>query len=266
MPYITGSRLKVKRAGRHLNELERKVGAFLRRHPDRFSSKLDKDDLRYVIYDLPPVPAPPNTFGPIVGDIVHNLRSALDHIAWNLALRNLEGTDTTPYDRTAFPILDNIRPQSIDWFYRCVQDVLPDAIPIIEELQPDHGSDTVQIHPLVILNGLWNGDKHRVNTTIPARQYIPEFTGPDTGYRLTCFDDGTRQMRVPIWSDPKKNLEPHIRSKVLFEIPDTALRVDLVVLRMICEFVRDVVLPPFAGFLPESTGIVERQYGRELRH
>lgn len=264
MPYITGARLKVKRARKHLNELNRKVGAFLDRHPDRFSRQLDPNDFRYFIYKIPPNPAPPGTFGPVFGDVVANLRSALDHIAWNLALLNLEreGADREPYWATAFPLILNTTSGSIDRFYRLLEDVLPDAVPDIIDLQPchrDHPANT----ELAILDALWNADKHRVNVTIPARQFVPIFSG--TGGRVDTLYDGTRLMRVTLASKPEENLEPYIATEVLFEIPKTTTRIGLNHLELIYKAVSEDVLPRFTRFLPESTGITERQYGTRKR-
>jgi hypothetical protein len=256
MAYITGSRLKVERAGKHLNELERKVRSFLDRHPDRFTRQLDPNDFNYVIYEIPPNPPPPPTLAPVLGDFVHNLRSALDHSAWNLALLNLQGTDREPYEFTAFPILRNASDGSVHRFYELVQDVLPAAIPDIEALQPDHQGNAAN-HELVILDALWNADKHRVNIPIPGRQTIREYTGP--GGWLRNLGDGTRLMRVAVNSEPELHLEPYITSEVMFEIPKTGERVSLGVLRDIYDFVRSGVLPRFSGFLPESTGLVERR-------
>jgi hypothetical protein len=66
-------------------------------------------------------------------------------------------------------------------------------------------------------------------------------------------------VRVPVDSDPKHNLEPHITSEVMFEIPRTNDRVSLGVLRRIYEMVSSDVIPRFARFLPESTGLVDRK-------
>ena len=260
--YITGSRLKVKRAGKHLNELERKVQAFLDRHPDEFTRQLDPDDLDYLIYEIPPNPAPPSTFGPVFGDVVHNLRSALDHIAWNLALLNLQGSSQEPYKFTAFPIILDTTTDSVRRFCRLCQHVLPAAIPYIVDLQPYHRGKPTS-HELAILDALWNADKHRVNITIPGRQYVPEFRGP--GGWVKTLDDGTRLMRVTVASNPEQNLEPHIRSKVLFEIPNTGERVDLGLLGDIYEMVNSDVIPRFTRFLPESAGIVDRQFESQKR-
>jgi hypothetical protein len=254
--YITGSRLKVKRASKHLNELERKTRAFLDRHPEQFTTHLDPQDLNYVFYDIAPGRPPPVTLGPVFGDVVHNLRATLDHIAWNLALRNLSGTGCQPFERTAFPLIRNFTEGSIHHFWELAADILPDAIPEITELQPAH-SGNPDNHPLAVLDKLWNADKHRVNVKIPSRQIIPIFTSP--GGQVKVLKDGTRRIRVPRWR--QKDFEPSLRSEILFEIPHTGERVNLVTLRLIYDFVRDEVFPRFSRFLPESTGLIERRQG-----
>jgi len=254
--YVTGSRLKVKRASKHLNELERKPRVFLDRHPERFTTHLDPQDFNYVIYYIAPNRPPPVTFGPVFGDVVHNLRSTLDHIAWNLALRNLADTDCEPSDDTAFPLIRNFTDGSVTYFWNSAVDILPDAIPDIADLQPAHARNPND-HPLAVLNRLWNADKHRFHVKIPSRQFIPMFTSP--GGTVERLKDGTRRIRVPKWR--KDDFEPNLRSEILFEIPLTGERVTLATLRLIHDFVRDEVVPRFSRFLPESTGLVERQQG-----
>lgn len=265
MAYITGSRLKVRRAGKHLHELERKADSFLKRNPDKFTKHLDPQDFNYLIYEIQPNPAPPATFGPVFGDVVHNLRSALDHIAWQLALLNLEGTEERPYWNTAFPILTDKSRSSARKFKRLTKDVLRDAIPVIKALQPYHRREAAGEHELAILDALWNADKHRANIAIPSRQYVPVFE-PDRG-GVECLPGGARRMRVPRWSKPEEKFEPYLRSEVMFEIPDpdSGPRVSLAVLRQVYEFVRDDVVPQFARFLPESTGLVERVWRSRQR-
>ena len=254
--FITGARLRVKRAHKHLNELERKAGAFLKRHPEDFTRRLNPQNLDYFIYDVAPNKPPPVTLGPVFGDVVHNLRSALDHIAWNLALKNLVGSGLEPYRDTAFPLIENFTIGSIDYFYRLVEDVLPDAISDIADFQPANRSDP-SAHPLAVLNRLWNADKHRYNIKIPSRQYIPEIGTP--GGRFEYLKDRTRRIYIP--RSHHKEFEDKLRSEILFEIPDTGERVGLVALRLIHDFVRDEVVPRFAIYLPESTGLVERRQG-----
>ena len=106
-------------------------------------------------------------------------------------------------------------------------------------------------------------ESHRVNVTIPARQFVPIFGG--SGGWVRTLDDGTRLMRVAIASEPESNLEPHIESEVLFEIPNTNTRISIGHLRLIYKVVNEDVIPRFSRFLPESMGIVERQYGTRKR-
>lgn len=52
----------------------------------------------FVLHGAPPVPA---SWGPLVGDIVHNLRSALDHMAWQLVIASGR---TPKRPNTSFPV------------------------------------------------------------------------------------------------------------------------------------------------------------------
>ena len=254
--YITGSRLRVKRAHKHLNELERKAQSFLARHPESFTRQLDPKHLDYFLYEIAPNRPPPVTLGPVFGDVVHNLRSVLDHVAWNLALRNLSGTGEQPYEFTSFPIMLNFTAGSIKNFWDSLSDVLPAAIPDILDLQPAQGSNPAD-EPLAVLNRMWNADKHRFNIKIPSRQYIPELRTP--GGQVGRLQDGTRRIRIP--RSMSEEFEDRLRSEILFEIPGTGDRLGLVALRVLHDFVRDEVVARFSRFLPESTGLIERQQG-----
>ena len=100
----------------------------------------------------------------IVGDILQNLRSALDHLAWQLALWHTNGNIKKPR-RVQFPIIDN--PQD---FPKARNDALAEIYPahqtIIERFQPYKGIDGVL---LGLLNGLCTVDKHRLVIPIMIR-------------------------------------------------------------------------------------------------
>ena len=255
MPYITGSRLKVERASKHLEELEREVRAFFDNNPYRPIRHVDPEDTRYFIYQFPPQPVPPLSLAVIVGDVVHNLRSSLDHIAWQLSLL----TTSEPYKNTAFPIFKDTKPTSVTNFKRMTKDVLPDAIRVIEALQPYHAGDTAEYTHLWILNSLWNTDKHRLLNAVPVRLTVPAFSGPDGSIRH--LPDGATLMRIPKSAEPEKNLEPEIRREILFEIPGPAGRVNLALLGQIHHVVANEVIPLFARFLLESGDRVDRRIG-----
>lgn len=263
---VTGARLKVKRAGKHIRELDRKVNAFVERHAKKSRSEDDPDDLNYVIYTLPPNPAPPLTFGPVFADIVNNLRSALEHIAWNLATLHLENTagrrkPRKPHPQwTSFPIIRSFSNWDVCDFWSRVYDMPPEAIPDIVEFQPAHSSNP-DAHYFAVLDDLWNRDKHRVHVPLPGRQYIPAIEGLGE-VRVEVLEDHSRRIRLPKWCDPKRTLEPKLRMDVMFEVPKTGDRFSLAEMRMVYDLFSQKVIPRFSRFLPELRGPIERLHGK----
>lgn len=83
-----GIRAKLDRAREHLNVLDDLIGAYFKTHPYRIvGEEARRDGYWYFAVYLEVTTYPPDEiWGPIIGDTVHNLRSALDHIAWRLAL------------------------------------------------------------------------------------------------------------------------------------------------------------------------------------
>ncbi len=118
---------------------------------------------------------PPPEFGVLVGDAVHNLRSALDHIVFGLAVAGGGKYPPEGKHRLQYPI---------ELKQRAFEDAEPDrlrnvsvpAVEWIESSQPYHhvyrpitvdpGSDLEvaappEHHPLALLRDLSNQDKHR---------------------------------------------------------------------------------------------------------
>ncbi len=103
---------------------------------------------------------PPLRFGIILGDCVHNLRSSLDVLMWQLVL--LRGG--TPSRRTQFPIF--VRRAS----YRTRAPAMIEGVHrrdrgALERLQPFYNSRgrlPAGAHPLAMLARLSNADKHRL--------------------------------------------------------------------------------------------------------
>lgn len=96
---LEGVRIKLDRAGVHLHEVNVHAGAFLTNSPFRVHRQvLEKGRKRvFSAYEVKPVPP---ELTAIAGDCLHNLRSALDHLANLLVLRN----NGIPNHRTEFPI------------------------------------------------------------------------------------------------------------------------------------------------------------------
>jgi hypothetical protein len=105
-------------------------------------------------------PEIPESWGLVIGEIVYNLRCALDHLWWALAVDHL-GREPTAKEASAvqFPILDRARPEEWD-DHRYLRHVAP---AVAKEARPLQGYDLGEDEEtlLGVLRSLSNTDKHR---------------------------------------------------------------------------------------------------------
>lgn len=170
---LDGARLKVRRAGKHFQELNAEVLRFVEAHPYGFVAEDDPET------GLPVVRVragrvdeqPPDRLGIIVGDIAHNLRSALDHVVCQLAILN-----KAPCDQTQFPICNTKAGFGFEAKKRL--DGLADRHrAMIRRVQPYHRRKGGVL--LAILRDLSNADKHRVvNPATQAVAFVPPTFDP----------------------------------------------------------------------------------------
>jgi hypothetical protein len=116
-------------------------------------------------------------WGVIVGEIIHDLRSALDHMVWELVAAN----GGTPDRCTSFPIcsvepVNGFRsfalanPQSKR--HGPLVGLTPDHVSFVESCQPYHGGNCKRLE---LINALWNTDKHRHLIAAPVLIGDPTF-------------------------------------------------------------------------------------------
>jgi len=98
MTAFRSSRLKIERANQHINELASIFGFFLQ--TDFYRLSIEKDPQGMDVLSLQPVTALPPQAPLAIGDAVHNLRSALDHAAYEI----VASSGATPSRDLAFPI------------------------------------------------------------------------------------------------------------------------------------------------------------------
>ncbi len=156
------AREKVLRAYKHLQVAERMIRRFVRNDCGT-SSKFNPKTGEYDV--IAKLPDPPPIIGMLIGDCVHNLRSALDHIVYALILTNPARRGEIPSSKAMFPIRDTREGYSHQINKMKRLDGVPDAVAaLIETLQPYHtrekGLDHT-LHPLSVLDKLDNIDKHR---------------------------------------------------------------------------------------------------------
>ncbi|HEY6731546.1 MAG TPA: hypothetical protein VI039_11025 [Solirubrobacterales bacterium] len=163
---LGGVYAKINRAEAHLNALDQKWREYLRAKPRpyEFPIHVDPHSGDHTIY-AEIVKPPPDTLSIIVGDVLHNLRSALDHMAWAF----VERAGGKPGNHTAFPICDTEK-QWLDQVVRRrrsrdrrspLEGIEPDT-PIwkfVKAIQPYEGA--VYADAMTTLRQLSNADKHR---------------------------------------------------------------------------------------------------------
>lgn len=149
-------------AAKHKEVLDRKGDAWQESHPYRMRGKLDREAREYV-GGLTVDPRPPPSLSLLLGDYVHNLRSALDHLVWQLVIANGQ----VPGQHNRFPIIT----AESEWGRRVarkngwLEGVEGEAVAVIQGLQPYAGEGPPGAHLLAGLNALDVSDKHHVIAT-----------------------------------------------------------------------------------------------------
>lgn len=128
-----------------------------------------------------------------VGDVVHNLCSALDHLAWAL----VESNGGSPSEDTDFPIiLERLTVKNQPLPLKLDGHIAPGALTEIERLQPYHAGhpNLAAMTPLGKLRELSNVDKHRYLRLMVATVGPGTWVNPNIGmfhwYLLNHLDDG----------------------------------------------------------------------------
>lgn len=148
--------VKLDRAKSHISETEASVRTFLNAKPYVISTKRDSQSHR-LIYYLSSVKEPPDILSAIIGDALQNLRSTLDHLAWQL----VEANGKRPTRDTSFPIFKDAVSYQNGRTVK-VSGMSVAAIQIVDGLKPYAGGNT----DLSRLHELNNIDKHRLLLTV----------------------------------------------------------------------------------------------------
>lgn len=132
---------------RHISEgTGHSLVGYVERNKDTFSK----------LYSRLAGPATPIRFAILCGEIVHQLRSSLDHLVWQLIL--LEGK--TPPPRAEYPIFKK-REEYVAGAPRKIKGMPDEVETLIEQKQPYHWPRP-EDHPLWRIHDLNRIDKHRL--------------------------------------------------------------------------------------------------------
>lgn len=186
--------LKVERARELSDQLNSEYTAAHRKHPMKIRQWTDPIS-RHLIFELEDFPTWPPRWSVIVGEIGHDLRSALDYLVFQLG--------TTPeLEKTAFPISGDedeyFQPKGrkqISYRDTCLAGVDSEWAAKIDDLQPFKSSGMPN-HALETLHRMSNRDKHRIRLRIFSLVELPfakinaERSDYVTGLKIWMTPDG----------------------------------------------------------------------------
>jgi hypothetical protein len=205
---------KVFRSIEHLKTLDQQITAFLDSEPYELVSTFDAQERTYT-YRVEKRRDIPLSIPILTGEVLGQLRSALDHLTWQLALLN----GPTPSESTEFPIfkdgLSYKRGRT-----RKIGSLGPSAQSIIDSLQPYLGA-TPEDDMLWVLHRLANDDKHRLPHLVavaPTGIATGDRRGRDMAIeiRVGPFDEQTIIGRVIFLNPAEKDME--VQTDIRFDI------------------------------------------------
>lgn len=171
---LAGVLEKFNRSKHQFDELLAEIDAFFNADPEPHFSLGEFDTNawewveRFQIREEPPL-----RFGVMFGDVLHNLRSSLDHLMWQVTL--LDGA--TPDDATQFPIASKSEAQFNGMAASRIPGLSPEHRALVKRVQPYHAGDEAARHPLSVLATLSNTDKHRIVN--PTYSFVASDHGAD---------------------------------------------------------------------------------------
>jgi hypothetical protein len=154
-------RLKVGHALDLRRHFESEAAAFLATNPLSIATQRDPDSnrLKYYVHSLQPVP---QILALLTGDILHNLRGALDHLAYQLFIIGTKGAQGVGA-HIYFPICKDLQTYEGQKGGK-TKGIKADALAAIDALKPYKGGNDA----LWLLHSLNTIDKHRLLMTAGA--------------------------------------------------------------------------------------------------
>jgi hypothetical protein len=180
---------KLRRAEEHLQTFVTEAVEFIKKNVYTFTGEFEAQTSNYV-FRIKLQEQVPVRWGTVIGDNLHNLRSALDFLAYDLA-RFARGGQR-PNSQTQFPIIWQDAARYREKGLPYVSALLPQHRTVIRRLQP-YQRDNAQEHPLALLNSLSNADKHRLlNAT------VGQFAGLGPGFTMGQDVQAIREINIPL--------------------------------------------------------------------
>jgi hypothetical protein len=166
------------RAEAHIQEIEHLVKPWTNGNGYKVAVESDGQGGSQIAGTL--LKAPPDELGLIIGDVLEEMRSSLDNLAFALALKNKTTLTANEEEDVSFPIFGSPPPVG----HRRIKHMDSAVQTKIIGLSPDPAVGPIDQNPLWLLDKTNNRDKHRVITVAVAdlSQFaMTDFTGTING-------------------------------------------------------------------------------------
>jgi hypothetical protein len=266
---LLGIALKLNRADEHFRMLRDAIKEFA--ESDFYDTVTELDYRGRLVGRAINVQQPPTDHSLLIGDCIHNYRSALDHLAYALASSYTNPLPEIFAKTSAFPIFNNgekFRRRGPSGGVHKMRGMSRSARASIRRLQPYQRRKYPELWPLWMLEELSNIDKHRLlhlTATMPIQgsgqvggtspfvmRKIEAFTGPMKEraplLRVTGEFERPRDMQV----------KPQINVDVAFDQRGEARSVRGLLVRDVLGWIRGVI---GARVMPELDAEIARRLG-----
>ena len=225
---LTECRARLAWASQHLLRLKEAVAEYEQSEP--YSLRQEFIPTQYMASLYVSSKPLPMEISFMAGDVLHNLRSTLDHLAWQLALSTGARSPSFPlgvdpasksWRSIFFPLKS--KPQSGDvWLPEPLRNLSSEAKAFLHDIQPFVASEDPQLATVWMLQELSNVDKHRV-----ALEAVPllHMTGTLT---TTTPLSRARVHRIEYARVPRMLKQETLLARVWFDtVPLSAPHLDL---------------------------------------
>jgi hypothetical protein len=266
---LKSAKVKIVRATKHLYAIKRRIAAYARTKPHKIVKKAKGNKKLNV-----PKP-PPLEISLLAGEMIYQMRSALDCLVFDLIKRNPNIATIAPdwEENCQFPMRvslpkNSTPPLNKSEFGRDLPGIADTPFAFIESVQPYYGVGATN-NALRFLRYLSNIDKHRhLNLLRPRVRQSESVRYPSglSGRGYGMLDRGAeiypvppmRPLRAAYSADAEKPVyvKRHYRAGVAFNerryLGDaTTLSVDYL-LELILEQIKTVIVPAFEKFIKKS--------------
>ena len=180
---------KIKRALKHIDDLEADVDTFWTSGPCQIDRIPPADSAEFV-YRVTSIDKLPEVIPLIVGDAVHNIRSALDHFAFEAVPVSHRSENTT------FPVWrKSATPSRAQWEKKardCLKGASPRLLDAVFKLQPWEAGDDFYVWAV---HELGRVDKHRLLISLAAANNLILLEGKGYGFETVKRFSGYAQDR-----------------------------------------------------------------------